>query len=609
MASMSDQRRSFVSLEAGLYLGLLALAVGLRFLNLGLSPLNDPEAREALAALRFLRGQPELALPHSPAYFSFTALSFFLLGASEVTARLTPALCGAGLVLLPWLFRDALGRAPALVTAALLAISSGLLAASRSADGSLIALFTFALGLGLAWRSRRSSPAAGLIGAAAAWGVGLASGAPFLTGLLITLVAAVFILRRDEALRQAWDELRARLAAERAALLTALAVSAVVTATFALMYRSGFGALGVSLAAWFAGFVPGAGAGRSLGDALTFLSVYDPLILVFGAAGVVRAVRREDRTQLVLSWFAVLAFVFVMFYSGRTLFDLIWVLTPLAALAAQALCAVVGECDWRQEGALIALQSAVVVTLLAYIVINLTGFVEQSSLNPAFWQVGYSPENPGAQNLFNIVMALVVTALVFVIFTLGWSSRATRHALSLTGAAMLTVATLGAGWGQAQLRPDNPIELWWARPTAMDVHRLVSTLTNVSNLSVGQEREIVVTVEAWPIAAGRAQTALTETQTGALAWALRDFINVKFIAELGAQVDSPVVITAASRQNPALGSAYLGQDFPAYRFWYPQNQFWFEQVGWLFFRRAQAQTENAILWVRQDIAQPPSPLP
>ena len=171
MTPMFDQRRSFWTLETSLYLGLFALALGLRFLNLGASPLNDPEAREALTVLRFLRGQPELALPHSPAYFFFTALSFFALGASEMTARLAPALCGAGLVLLPWMFRDLLGRAPALATAALLAVSSGLLAASRSADGSVIALFTFVLGLGLAWQSRRSSSTAGLIGAAAAWGV------------------------------------------------------------------------------------------------------------------------------------------------------------------------------------------------------------------------------------------------------------------------------------------------------------------------------------------------------------------------------------------------------------------------------------------------------
>src|SRR5215203_4001936 len=113
--------RSGLSLEGALYLAVFLLALALRLLNLGAHPLNDAEARSALAVLAQLRGGAEAAAgSNSPAYFFFTYLSFFLFGASDATARLGPVLAGAALVLVPALFREALGRATALVMSLLL---------------------------------------------------------------------------------------------------------------------------------------------------------------------------------------------------------------------------------------------------------------------------------------------------------------------------------------------------------------------------------------------------------------------------------------------------------------------------------------------------------
>ena len=72
------------------------------------------------------------------------------LGADDVIGRLVPALAGMGLVLLPWLMRRWLGGIGALVAGLLLAVSPTLGVASRTADGTMLALLAGGLLL-VAW--------------------------------------------------------------------------------------------------------------------------------------------------------------------------------------------------------------------------------------------------------------------------------------------------------------------------------------------------------------------------------------------------------------------------------------------------------------------------
>src|SRR5437762_2977876 len=142
-----NNQRSVLTLENFLYLAFFGLALGLRLYHLNAHPLNEPEAHEAMLAYRLIHGQVAAGLPSSPAYLFFTYFGFLIFGASDAIARLAPALFGAALVFLPMFFRNELGRGPALVASGLCAISAGLLAASRSADGAILALL--ALGVGL----------------------------------------------------------------------------------------------------------------------------------------------------------------------------------------------------------------------------------------------------------------------------------------------------------------------------------------------------------------------------------------------------------------------------------------------------------------------------
>jgi len=577
-----------LTVENALYAAVFLLAVALRFGGLGAHPLNEAEAREALSVWRFVRGLPEAAQPASPAYFFFTAIHFLIFPPGEWAARLAPALAGSLLVLLPWFFRDWLGRWGALVASGLLAVSSSLIAASRGADGTLLALLAWGLALALLRRFAAGGSANWGIGAAVALGVGLAGGGSFLTGLLVIGLMTLVVARTQAAEGWDWSSLADRLRQERTALLLAGALSGVLVATVGLTYRAGLGALAGSWLNWLTGFAVTA-AGRSAFAIPVFLLTYEPLILVFGLLGLGRAFFKGDLVGQILGGLTLIALLFALFYSGRTLFDSVWVVTPLALLAARTLAALADELFAPAEWPLAAALTGVLTALVVFAALNVVRYVDQARYTPALQQLDLVAWVRTSPSLLLAVLAVAVAGLVTYLFGVGWSMRAALGGSLLTGVGALLSFTLAAGWGLAQTRPTEPGEVWWARPTADDVWRLTSTLADLSNFSVGEPYEIEATLQADP--------------NGALAWALRDFTKTTFVDELGAFIESPVVITPEAAQNPALGSAYVGQPFTVARFWYPENLFWHEQIDWLVFRRAPSESERLILWVRQDVQQ------
>ena len=592
-------RRPLLTVEHALYLALFALALALRLYALNAHPLNDAEAHQALTAFRLVNGRSISSLPPSgsPAYVFFTYFSFLLFDASNATARLAPALFGAGLAFLPLFFRDRLGRAAALLAGGLLATSAGLLAASRSADGAIIALFALGLSVGALRHAQRLATSAPgwLIATAVALGLGLAGGAAFLTGMLTLALTALVMLwlnpEEREGAREAW----ARLRAQGLTFLIALGVTLAVVTTVGLIFLPGLGALADSETAWLAGFAPSA-AGRAPLTLLLFLLVYEPLHLVFGVVGAALAFRRGNRLGQWLFWFSLVALAFSVTYSGRTLFDVIWVVAPLAALAAWAIAEIVRGAWAAEEWPMMAVQIGVTVALLAFAALNLAMFAEQVRVNPNVLQsrFTFSGVTLNASATTYVYLALIAIALTLVVAYLmgmGWSPRAALVGLTLSLSAALFVVNVSAGWGLTQLRPDSPVELWWERPVADDLNRLMTTLGDVSNYTVGNAHDMQVTVQASP--------------DGALGWSLRSFPHVTFVNDLDPLVNSPAVIAPADRQNPTLGSAYVGAGFPLRSTWTASNLGWPEQFAWLTFRRtsAPAQTEKVILWVRQDIAQ------
>ena len=122
-----------VNWEMVLYATLFIIALVTRFYDLGTRVMSHDESLHTLYSWNLYagKGYQHDPLMHGPFLFHFNALIYFLFGDNDFTARISTALFGAVLVILPYWFRPWLGRLGALAAAFMILISPGLLYYSR----------------------------------------------------------------------------------------------------------------------------------------------------------------------------------------------------------------------------------------------------------------------------------------------------------------------------------------------------------------------------------------------------------------------------------------------------------------------------------------------
>src|SRR5262249_18479175 len=129
-----DQPTRFVfTLEHFAYLGLFALALLTHLWGLGDRALHHDETLHAAYSWRLYMGQgfEHDPLLHGPFLYHIVALMYFLFGDNDFTARLSVALFGSVLVVMPFLIRRELGRGAALLASAYLLLSPAFLYIGR----------------------------------------------------------------------------------------------------------------------------------------------------------------------------------------------------------------------------------------------------------------------------------------------------------------------------------------------------------------------------------------------------------------------------------------------------------------------------------------------
>ncbi|MCY4624579.1 MAG: TIGR03663 family protein [Chloroflexi bacterium] len=143
--------------ELAFYIALALVALAMRVWELGDRAMHHDESLHALYSWYITegRGYEHNPLLHGPLQYHVNALVFFLFGDNDATARIAYALVGTGLVALPWLLRDWLGRTGAMCAAVLLALSPTMLYFSRFARNDIL-MAALTLGLVIVvWRYMR----------------------------------------------------------------------------------------------------------------------------------------------------------------------------------------------------------------------------------------------------------------------------------------------------------------------------------------------------------------------------------------------------------------------------------------------------------------------
>jgi predicted membrane-bound mannosyltransferase/DNA-binding beta-propeller fold protein YncE len=130
--------------EIALFTGIMLLAVITRFYNLGARVMSHDESLHTYFSWLLYRGQGYQHTPmmHGPWQFHLIALSYFLFGPSDFTARIPAALFSIATVGMVWYWRRYLGKVGALVAGLLMVISPFMLFYGRYVREDVYAVFS-----------------------------------------------------------------------------------------------------------------------------------------------------------------------------------------------------------------------------------------------------------------------------------------------------------------------------------------------------------------------------------------------------------------------------------------------------------------------------------
>ena len=571
--------------EGWLYGLAFLIALGFRLIQLGASPVTDSEATLALQALQIAQGKAPL-LGSQTAYILFTSILFAVINATNFMARLVPAIVGSALVFAPYLFKEKIKPRPALVLAFLLAIDPGLVALSRQASGTMLAV-TFLLFAWAMWRMRRLVPA-GIFA-----GLALLSGPSLWAGLLVLGLSWLFLQgmeskpsgeTTDQFPRESSDSPitndQLPFTQYRPTLL-ALFITLLFGGTLFFVSPNGISAWLSALPDYLRGWT--APSSMSSGRVLLAFLAYEPLGIFLAVLSLIRGYRLKSRRILPLGLWLGVALLLAIFY--RQTSQLVWVIIPLLTLSALELARALNI--FAEE----RLEVGVVVVALMILLVYIWFGVSKIALDPVsnlaattlpFF--GRTIQLAGAAYLVLLGAFLIIILCVsFVAF--GWSARTAWLGTTWAFVIFLGLYSLAAAWGASGLRAPNGVELWSSDPAPGQPDLLIASVDDVSEFSLGHDMAQPVTVMG--------------IDSPALEWVLRDR-TVEMVSTLDPQVAPPIVITPVM-SDLGLPAAYRGQDFiwrQSPRWQEIQNPDW---IRWLVFRQLPRDDETIILWVRDDL--------
>jgi hypothetical protein len=568
---------AWLTVEKAAYLGAVLLALLLRLLLLGVAPLGPAEAVQALPALAASTGQQYALVGTSSLLFGLQRLLFTLFGASGAWARWWPAMLGGLAPLLYYALRRPLGRGGALVAAYLWAVSPMTVFTTRLGLGlALVPTLSLAMIAGLAWSVREDASGGrvhGLLLAAAALGLLLSADSSSYTVLLVTFVA-LLIWRHSYA--GFFDALKASWKQAGGVLLLSFALGS----TFFLMAPRGLAAAADLLGAWLANLAPGTGEYR-VWEIAVRLVLSEPVLLGFGVAGLVAAVRRRDRFGLFAGAFAGVVLFLSLFGNGRQPTDLGLVALAFTFLAGPVIARVLSGA-WALRREVDAWLLVVVTTiLLLTAALCLTGVFNVS--NTADWRQLYATLG-------------LVTAILAGLVWLAYGVWGNWRTVAL--AVPLVPLLFGLAWGLGQLNGINYDRGAWRQaavlhetpaPGWIDLQREVLDLASLNGTGRGEARIDLV----FP-------PSENSTLQPALDWALREFPNVHTSSGMS-PAPAPLVITLPGEQ-PRLEAQYSGTEITVLQRWDPSLlPDFYSRLRWVLYREARqpGAGQSVVLWVKR----------
>lgn len=622
-----------ISWEVVAYIVLFTIAFLLRIADLDVVPMTEVEARTSLQTLQIVAPHTPgvAAAPDSPMQFFLQGVIFSGMGASELSARLGSVLGGMLLVMLPLLFRSFLGRDRVFIVSLLFVASPVIFTITRQAD-AFIWTGVFALllvWLVVKWSQEPERAAWPMAAAVAAAGLVLLShpGGPLLA--VILLVAAWGALwwtalnapeERDEPGNVLFGQVKQHLAAlpwQSMAGVAALFV--VIVGSVLMLYPSGLGHIGNLLAAALSGLVRPATAGMPFGAGFTALLIYELGFVVLAAIAVAMMLlqRRVGYWQRFLILWTALAVLAGIFYRAATPAYAMWIVLPLAFLAADLVVDFFlnhpitvywteGLVETDESGQRFWWVKYVIGLLVFGVLIVISVHLKEIGRGmlsiPLGYTVGdaFSMLREPMMNDFRYSLMFFFITLLFIVISLLlvasiWGNRSMLQALGVGFFIFLIGTNLGGGWQTAVVHASNPAEYWYSMVTNPDAYLLRQTLYEIS------ERE----TQGEPLLDIVAARGGVLEEDGVVGWLLRDYPNTRYVgSSIEAARSGIILMPDTDVQMLNLGGDYVGQ-----RFVIQQNSLaytvppldWLAWIGQRRLRSDVANEQGVTLWLRQDV--------
>jgi hypothetical protein len=549
-------------LDVFTFAGLFGLALFVRLLNLGGTPLSEFEAGWALQSWVFLKSG-QVHIGPNPGYFSLTTILFYLFGSNNVLARFWPVLAGSLIVWIPFGFRRFIGREAALIMAFGLVLDPGMVSVSRIAGGPMMALgFS---GLSLVFLARKHPVWAGILG-----GAGLVSGPAIFLGIMGFLFSYWLAHQfgfsptihfsdgsADSSQATGYSDIE-----WRKGLLSAL-VTVLLIGTLFTRFPAGLSAWGSSLATFLQGWTQAPTV--PVFQPVLALVFYQPFALIFALITVGRGWLVGKNRDRWLSIWLLMALSITVVYSQRAVYDAIWAFLPLWALASIELAR---YCKIPQAKAAAFGQTGLLVVL---------GVI--------MWLVSVGP-GLGEYTLLVLLVIPVLGILTTIFIGLGWSWDAARSGAVWGISLLLGAYLLSATFSASQLKQNSPVELWYPLPGTGQAEYFRETLGELALIETGR-KDWIQTV------------SLTDSQS--LRWLLREVNDVRYVSELEPSNLPAIIITPADGADLSQTMSYRGQDF----LW-STNPNWTGALPqplwpWVASRQAATRRESIVMWARSDL--------
>ena len=541
----------WLTIEKGAYGLILMVSLAVRLARLGQWPLLEAGANTALAAWRTIHGSAWRPAYYVPLLYDANLLLFGVFRASDMAARLLPALAGSALVVLPYFARDLLGRRGALAASLLLAFSPSWVFFSRTADGPVLTAAASAVLLLAASGYARGRDSRCLRVGAVALGLGLTAGPGIYTLLVSALLLGLVWWWRGRGDRSVND---LRVAAGEATSRENLLVLVGVFLLFGSGFLANPGGIGASVELaghWIRSLAPGSTSLSWWAYVRTLMS-YEFLTLALATVGAIRGLRRRDALDTYLIVWVGVVLALGMALGHRDPGWILDALLPLVILAARGF-----EGLWSRVACGASLMDGVVV--LAGLPILVFGFLELASYT-------YT----GQEQLLVFVgiawLGLVAAWVAYLLWAQSESAvRVGLAWLTLVMTVMTVRATTAVAY-QTGRDPREGLVHWPASVQIRDLEALVSTLSSRQAgdphlLDIDYEREL----DPW------------------LSWYLRDYPRARETAYVGTQHMATALVTSL-RPSSEWPAGYLGQRFRLRETWPAQRLSAPERLRWLFYR-------------------------